>query len=66
VRITYIGPSDAVEIPDPPLLAVRGEPVEVPDELAKRLLEQSCWTAASESKPAAAAKSAAQKKEEAV
>jgi hypothetical protein len=54
VRITYDGPFDAVELPDLHGAVVKhGESVEVPDELGRSLVEQSCW---SEAKPARVAK----------
>ncbi len=46
--VVYGGPIDAVEVPAANCIAVRGEPVEVPDEVGKSLLEQDTWT---ESKP---------------
>lgn len=51
-RVVYVGPSDAVELVDRTLCR-RGEPIELPDELAQSLLEQvDTWQPAS----AAAAK----------
>lgn len=46
MRITYEGPFDAVELADHPVVAARGETVDVPDELGARLLQQECWTEA--------------------
>jgi hypothetical protein len=48
VLVVYSGPIDAVEVPAANCIAVRGEPIEVPDEVGKSLLEQDTW---SESKP---------------
>jgi len=38
--IIYDGPFDAVEIPTAGMVARRGEPVTVPDDIAKSLIEQ--------------------------
>lgn len=46
--VVYSGPIDAVEVPAANCIAVRGEPVEVPDEVGKSLCQQDTWT---ESKP---------------
>lgn len=47
VRVTYVGPDiDGVEVADLNIIANHGEPIDVPDELAARLLEQPVWTAA--------------------
>lgn len=52
--ITYIGSSRAVDIIHTSLTAVNGEPIDVPDDIAKSLLEQAdTWTAA---KPSASGK----------
>lgn len=40
MNIVYVGPHSAVWIRDIGIDATRGEPVDVPDELATRLLEQ--------------------------
>lgn len=50
--IIYTGDLAEVNIPNPPVLAKRGEPVEVPDELAKELLTRAEWKAAEKKKPA--------------
>lgn len=50
MRVTYIGPSDAVELPQTGAVVKRGETVDVPDELGRSLVEQYCW------EPAKAAK----------
>ncbi|PWK81731.1 hypothetical protein C8D88_116143 [Lentzea atacamensis] len=42
--VVYGGPTDAVEVPAANCVAVRGEPVEVPDEVGKSLLEQDTWS----------------------
>ena len=41
--LVYEGPHDAVEVPDAELICVRGEPIEVPEDVAKRLLHQHTW-----------------------
>lgn len=51
MKLIYGGPIDEVEVPDAGIVATRGEPVEVPDDVAARLLEQDTW-----SKTGAAAK----------
>lgn len=52
MRITYVGPFRAVEVPTLGLTAVHGTPIEVPDESAKRLLRQpSNWAEAKPEKP---------------
>lgn len=43
LRITYVGPFEAVEIADSGQVVEFGEEVEVEDELALRLLEQDVW-----------------------
>jgi hypothetical protein len=50
VLVVYNGPIDAVEVPAANCIAVRGEPIEVPDEVGKSLCQQDTW---SESKPKA-------------
>jgi hypothetical protein len=52
VLITYIGSSRAVDIIHTSLTAVNGEPIDVPDDIAKSLLEQTDnWTAAKPDAP---------------
>ena len=46
MNIVYAGVHREVAGTD--LIAVFGEPIDVPDEVARRLLEQDCW---SEHKP---------------
>lgn len=49
MRITYVGPYRAVDVPSIGMTASRDVPIEVPDEAAKQLLRQkSNW---SEAKP---------------
>ena len=43
MRVTYDGPHDAVDVPDAALTAQRGETVEVPDKIAKSLIESGMW-----------------------
>jgi hypothetical protein len=38
VKLIYGGMFDEVEVPEAGVIAVRGEPVDVPDEIAARLL----------------------------
>lgn len=44
MKLIYGGPIDEVEVPDAGIVAARGEPVEVPDDVAARLLEQDTWS----------------------
>lgn len=46
MKVTYNGPIDAVEIAETGQIVERDQTVEVPDELAVRLIEQSSWDAA--------------------
>jgi hypothetical protein len=53
-KVTYNGPHDAVEVIDGGVVVAtveRGASIEVPDDLAKRLLEQDVWEAADAGKP---------------
>ncbi len=43
--VVYNGPIDAVEVPAANCIAVRGEPIEVPDEVGVSLIEQGTWDA---------------------
>jgi hypothetical protein len=52
MRIVYDGPFDEVEVPDGGFVAARGEPVDAPDDVAARLLEQDTWSEALAEKPA--------------
>lgn len=45
MRVVYKGPIDAVEVPAANCIAVRGEPIEVPDEVGVSLIEQGTWDA---------------------
>ncbi len=49
--IVYVGPSPAVIIAESGQEATRGEPLEVGDVLAGRLLEQDVWSVPAVSKP---------------
>lgn len=51
MRITYIGPFVAVDVPSLGITAQRGVPIEVPDSAAKSLLEQSTVWAEAKSSP---------------
>lgn len=53
MQLIYGGPLADVDVPEAGIVAYRGEPVEVEDSIARRLLEQDTWT---EAKPAKAAK----------
>lgn len=48
MRVTYPGPSDAVDVvtDDETYTAVRGEPIDIPDEAAKGLVAQGWEPAA--------------------
>lgn len=46
MQLVYSGAHDEVEVPDAGIVAQRGVPVEVEDEVAKRLLEQDTWARA--------------------
>ena len=50
MQITYVGPSPAVTIAETDQLATRGEPIDVADDLAARLLEQDVWSKATATK----------------
>lgn len=41
MRVKYVGPFAAVEVPDADLLVERGETVEVDDAVGARLVEQA-------------------------
>lgn len=57
MHLIYQGPHQAVEVPALRRVVDRGEPVDVDDELATRLLEQEHWTEAPAApRPAAAAR----------
>lgn len=47
VSLIYEGPHAEVEVPDAgaDVKALRGVPVDVPEEVAKRLLKQDTWSA---------------------
>ena len=40
MRVSYVGPHDAVEVPDVGIAVRRNEPVDVPDADAEKLLRQ--------------------------
>lgn len=42
-QVKYVGPFDAVDIPSAGVVAVKDEPVEVPADVAKSLLEQDVF-----------------------
>lgn len=46
MRIEYVGPHDAVEIPSVGVACRRGETVDVPDEVALNLTKQAGWKSA--------------------
>lgn len=59
--IQYVGPHDAVDVPDAGLENLkRGKPVEVDDKVAASLLEQDTWQRVK--RAAAASKRAASKR----
>lgn len=43
MKVTYNGPYDAVEVAESGQIVERGQTVDMPDELAARLIEQSSW-----------------------
>lgn len=46
MKLVYSGAHAEVEVPDTGITAKRDEPVDVPDAVAKRLLEQGTWSEA--------------------
>lgn len=44
--VKYVGPFDAVDIPSAGITAINGEPVDVPADVAKSLLEQDAFESA--------------------
>lgn len=63
ISLIYSGPHDEVEVPDAPgVVAQRDVPVDVPEEVAKRLTEQSTWTRA-ETKKAREARGQAEREQ---
>lgn len=64
MKLVYQGPHRAVVVDDynPALEIENGVPVEIPDEIARNLLEQDIWAAAKSAK-ASAAKSADHEKD---
>lgn len=52
MRLIYVGPHDAVEVPLAGIVAEREKPVDVPDDEALKLLEQrENWAKAPGAKP---------------
>jgi hypothetical protein len=67
MRVIYDGPIDRVEIPmrkTPPIVAERGVPVDVPDEIGTSLIRQATWTKAAPAKAPATKAPEADKKED--
>lgn len=52
-KVVYVGHFDEVEVPEAGIVARQGEPVEVPDDLARCMLEQDIWSEAPAEEPAA-------------
>lgn len=50
MKLIYDGPHDLVDVPDAMLTAEKGKAMDVPDEVAKRLLEQDTWRKADKKK----------------
>ena len=50
MKIRYLGPFDAVEIPTLGVTCEKGQEIEVDDEVGKNLGEQSSWEEASAKK----------------
>lgn len=42
-KVVYDGPHQAVEVPAADVVVDRGVPVDLPDHIADRLLEQADW-----------------------
>lgn len=53
VSVVYIGPHAEVEVPAAGIVAKNGEPVDVPEDIAKSLLKQEDNWAAPTAKPSA-------------
>lgn len=51
MRIVYTGPFVAVDVPSLGITAQQGVPIEIPDDTAGQLLEQSVWAEAKAPKP---------------
>jgi hypothetical protein len=56
VSVVYVGPYPEVEVPAAGIVAKHGEPVDVPEDVAKSLLTQTDSWAAPKAKPSAKAK----------
>jgi hypothetical protein len=56
MRVVYVGPHDAVEVPELGVAVRRDQPVEVLDGDAEALLAQDVWEAAPAAKAPAAKK----------
>lgn len=46
MRVTYVGPHDAVEIPLLDVAVKRGESIDVPAEVGHELVKQDAWETA--------------------
>lgn len=51
MRVTYVGPHDAVEIPVLGVAVQRGDSIEVPNEIGHELVKQASWETATIFKP---------------
>lgn len=51
MRVTYVGPHDAVEIPVLNVACKRGESIEVPNDIGHDLVMQASWETANIFKP---------------
>lgn len=51
MQIIYTGHTDEVYVPSADTFAANGEVVEIPDAIAKTLLEQDCWNLAPSEPP---------------
>lgn len=51
IPVVYDGPFEAVEVPEAGIVAERGKPVDVDEEIAARLLEQDTWREAKPKTP---------------
>lgn len=46
MRVTYVGPHDAVEIPVLDIAVKRGDSIDVPNDIGHELVKQASWETA--------------------
>lgn len=46
MRVTYVGPHDAVEVPSLGVACARGESLDVPNDIGHELIKQDSWETA--------------------